>query len=880
MKHCLRIKHLNVLPLLVFIGTFLLLLGKCPLAHSQPGPEMGATRQDPGGGYALVLDLGALQTSWMRASARLELVLRIGGQTISIPKLSLCLENVHILVNTKWTPIQAVAIQAVARIDPHSEKMTLDDIRCFVGSRLVAQGHLEHAPQKGKGMFALNVQAAGQALAPIMPSLSSIQVKESGSACELSMAWKLGDAEQASVLDLELTSSQPVHWQQDSPDLLFRLPPLSLSIKANLSNLNMWWHVQAAEDVQFGSFVVTRPQAKGRIEFLPSGIRIPRADLKSEGVRRFGADEYEQAVHIQAEDLAVGPQGFDVGTARMDIQDLGSLDLSGTWAGPEKNRLTAQGSGLKVAGLVSMLQAVGWELVPGWSFQGNGDIQMNVRKEEKSIQGSWDLAFEGLGGTSPDQQIMAAGLTGTMQGTMHWKSLLQADLALQVNQGEVLWGAKYANLEQAPVSLQGSGSVNSQNRAEVTRGEIQIGQMLHLQCRAGFPLASSHPGWEVEITKSRLQLSDLRFVVQGLLPQDWDPEGLLAWTGTVRGTGHGPLVQGVLQGQGLGLGLAQGQENLDRWEFTLPVEYSMGRVDDRADADKPISWGSLRPGRLAFAGRNVHVGSARIRLTGNALEFGDPLKIRGMGSDFQIGAFMLDLPWNRKWRAEGKLDIVSLRPAEMLNVLPGDVAELSGRLEVVATTQEIKTQGQLQGTVFGGNLLIDELGIKRPLEPSRMVTGNAHISDLSLEILSQSLGIGRITGKVNIDLNRLGLAYGQPVRLHLRAESVPESEVDRRISLQAVNSLSIIGTGQGLSGLGIRLYAGFFKQFPYQKMGVSCVLANDVFSLNGLIKEDGVEYIVKRGWTGINVINTNPNNMIAFSDMLDRLERITTQTEQ
>jgi hypothetical protein len=109
---------------------------------------------------------------------------------------------------------------------------------------------------------------------------------------------------------------------------------------------------------------------------------------------------------------------------------------------------------------------------------------------------------------------------------------------------------------------------------------MQIGQMLHLQGRAGFPLASSHPGWEVEITKSRLQLLDLRSIVQGLLPQDWDPEGRLIWTGTVRGTGHGPHVQGVLQGQGLGLGLAQGQENLDQWEFTLPVEYSMGRGED------------------------------------------------------------------------------------------------------------------------------------------------------------------------------------------------------------------------------------------------------------------------------------------------------------
>jgi hypothetical protein len=92
-----------------------------------------------------------------------------------------------------------------------------------------------------------------------------------------------------------------------------------------------------------------------------------------------------------------------------------------------------------------------------------------------------------------------------------------------------------------------------------------------------------------------------------------------------------------------------------------------------------------------------------------------------------------------------------------------------------------------------------------------------------------------------------------------------------------VNTLSILGTGSGLSGIGIQFYTNFFREFPYKRIGMACTLTNDVFSLQGLIHEDGLEYLVKRSLFGINVVNTRPRNRIAFSDMLRRLERIGAQ---
>jgi hypothetical protein len=92
-----------------------------------------------------------------------------------------------------------------------------------------------------------------------------------------------------------------------------------------------------------------------------------------------------------------------------------------------------------------------------------------------------------------------------------------------------------------------------------------------------------------------------------------------------------------------------------------------------------------------------------------------------------------------------------------------------------------------------------------------------------------------------------------------------------------VNSISVLGTGSGLTGLGLSLFKSFFKEFPYQKIGMACTLQNDVFTVRGLIHEDGVEYLVKKPpLMGINVINRTEDNRISWSDMLDRLRRVTT----
>ena len=67
----------------------------------------------------------------------------------------------------------------------------------------------------------------------------------------------------------------------------------------------------------------------------------------------------------------------------------------------------------------------------------------------------------------------------------------------------------------------------------------------------------------------------------------------------------------------------------------------------------------------------------------------------------------------------------------------------------------------------------------------------------------------------------------------------------------------------------------FFKYYPYSRIGIRCVLRNDQFTVRGTIHEGGTEYLVRRGFLrGVDVINQNPDNIISFKDMQERIGRL------
>jgi hypothetical protein len=194
---------------------------------------------------------------------------------------------------------------------------------------------------------------------------------------------------------------------------------------------------------------------------------------------------------------------------------------------------------------------------------------------------------------------------------------------------------------------------------------------------------------------------------------------------------------------------------------------------------------------------------------------------------------------------------------------------------IVLSPDEIFTEGEAEVKMFDTSIFVENIKITKPFTKNRTISCDVKFDDLNLEKLTDSIPFGRVTGILRGEIKDLAFSYGQPESFILSLESIEEKRVPQKFSLGAVRDLSIISSGEDSSLTSNKGLTRFVSEFGYAKIGISCSLKNDIFTLNGTIREKGVEYLVKRSWLfGISVVNKKTRNRIRFKDMMDRLNRI------
>jgi hypothetical protein len=188
----------------------------------------------------------------------------------------------------------------------------------------------------------------------------------------------------------------------------------------------------------------------------------------------------------------------------------------------------------------------------------------------------------------------------------------------------------------------------------------------------------------------------------------------------------------------------------------------------------------------------------------------------------------------------------------------------------------LSAHGKIRAEVFNGEVIISELGASEMFSSTPVFSLSAKLNALRLAEMTAGTSFGKIGGMLKGHIKNLEIAYGQPQKFDLLLETVKTKGVPQRISVKALDNIARIGGGQspfvGLAGG----FAMLFKEFPYEKIGLRASLENDVFRVNGTIKEGENEFLVKRGgFSGVNVVNQNRDNRISFKDMVKRVKRIT-----
>jgi hypothetical protein len=185
----------------------------------------------------------------------------------------------------------------------------------------------------------------------------------------------------------------------------------------------------------------------------------------------------------------------------------------------------------------------------------------------------------------------------------------------------------------------------------------------------------------------------------------------------------------------------------------------------------------------------------------------------------------------------------------------------------------LRSQGRIDVRVFGGRVQISELKVEDPFSSVPSIRLDARFRNIDLEQASRTFAFGRISGILEGTVDGLVVTAGQAAQFRADVHSVENSGVSQRISVESLNKLTVLSSGNDAGALygGI---AGFFDSFRYSKLGFKAVLRNDKLTLQGVESREDGEYLVVGSFLPPTVNVVSHTQTIAFSELLRRLERI------
>ena len=202
--------------------------------------------------------------------------------------------------------------------------------------------------------------------------------------------------------------------------------------------------------------------------------------------------------------------------------------------------------------------------------------------------------------------------------------------------------------------------------------------------------------------------------------------------------------------------------------------------------------------------------------------------------------------------------------------------KLAGSIPGLQLRQGVVTlDGNLEASVFDGRVVVKDLSLSEPLGKFPRMHASIDVEDLDLALVTQTFEFGMITGRLSGRIADLETFGWMPEAFDAFLYTPPDDRSKHRISQRAVTNLSSIGGGSG-GGVAAALQGGFLKffdDFRYDRLGLSCRLANDVCVMGGVLPAPGGYYIVKgSGLPRINVIGSQTR--VAWTTLVRQLGSI------
>jgi hypothetical protein len=829
------------------------------------------------------------------------LVYRPGEGEVTFEDMNLTLQDADIKEGGWKEPVRLdlhLAADGVFRLNGYH--LRASPLNLAMGTILEFSGELNAAvgTRKTIDMKVVDCRVTPQDLVPFLPAglkKGADPVKLEG---PIHLTGRIGGVEEETRwiwdadIEARLTENQGSYRDGDvrasgaltgSIEVCGRVPDMAIS--ADLKAQRVLFHgngIDAGPSEGAISFSGTYPL----LDLKNLSARIPRVTARFQNKAMGVAD-----IHLEAEKgwVNTATRAASLPEIRLNSSLLKNIRASMEAADGKLRTVEIQG---KETGLAAL--AMGLDVLPsGWKLAGQDAVQVRVGFDEvKGVAVTSELALQGMAFQSSNELFVGENLS--LKATVKAETdpshqVITADIAMEANGGEALYDRFYVDMERNPLSCRCAASYHRKGR-EFQVSHLGIGLKDMMTCRMNGRVFEKGPAWHLDMTAHIpgtpvIPLFSLfavePFQAQKPILRTLQVEGTVSATVNLTGTSSAWAAKGSVHWNDGGVASEDSGISLRGIDLHLPLWI---RSHDM-DGDVPALDGKLSVDALSlpFIPEQTDL-SFPLKAQPNTLAVASPTEVKIPGGTVRVGRVAISgrpgsLPSVHTDLTINRVDVAPL----LIHFWPRPIqGTLTGVLNPIRVEGgRLTSSGSLTARMFGGEVILSDPGISGLFAGAPVFNLNARWKDVHLSELTADTSFGKIEGVVNGYAKDLEIAQGQVQKCDLLVETVPKKGVPQRISVKAVDNIAQIGGGQspfiGVAGM----FASVFKEFPYEKIGVRATLENDVFRINGTIREGDTEYLVKRGlFSGVNVVNQSPNNQVSFKDMIKRLKRIrTTQGE-
>lgn len=489
----------------------------------------------------------------------------------------------------------------------------------------------------------------------------------------------------------------------------------------------------------------------------------------------------------------------------------------------------------------------------------NADIiATSAASRFSDLRGSIDVAgldFSDTRGMHAGQKIAARVEFGVARRGAVWNWQTRADW----RDGEVFWEPFY--LTRLGPFLNASGSATKESLI-IDRADLRLAEAGNASFSVDYRFAAKR----LESASLHSENLDLAKLYPLMLKPLFESRGF----GDTKLSGRASVQAQLSAGTLRQLDLALNDATIEESKKKLSLRGFSARLPWKADA---VSTGSFRFAAARIG--EVPIGAAEGKIEANGWHFvvpNLPLPI------FDGSLTLQNLEVERRaegwrWSFQGGVTPISMESfsrAMKWPLMHGTIAAVIP--QVTYRNETVDVSGALLFRVFDGSVVLKNLKFIQPLGRVPRLLADIDMNALDLDLLTRTFSFGSMEGRIDVKVANLELLNWRPVRMDASLVS-SAGDYKRTISQQAVQNISSLG-GAGPAAAIQRSFLRFFERFGYQKIGLSCVLRNEVCIMDGIEPAPQGYVIVKGG--GIPAITViGYNRSVDWDELVGRIQRVT-----